>query len=221
MKCERAAQILVLAMAITTLLVLYSGSALAACRVGGYTYNANNQPEASFVQGLCENTGELLSFNKPPGHLWLFSYGGPFETCEGRCGNVFINATNKELGVYGFTVNNPLNSSNTIGWGLPKTHAYNITMNKAFITEIAEKKQQELNKEEQPDAVVLEDKKSDRALQHGGVGNKNVEDTSEEDTIYETQGKAYASPKWVILLFVALIVFLLWRYVERGVRKGL
>jgi len=101
----------------------------AACRYKGYAKDTYNEFIDAKVSGYCKNTDELIVLNKDAGELWLLSWGGPADTCESYCGEVFILIQNDDLGLLGFPDSQlPSNQDNSNNWDNKETNYQNATL---------------------------------------------------------------------------------------------
>lgn len=112
-----------------TVIVVNLNSANAFCAITGYTRNASIElTNSTDYIGYCQDDGSIQHIYNSTGGA--FSWGGPFDTCDAFCGNVYINATNDFMGITGNNdIGYPLNSGNVPGWGNSTTKRVgNVTM---------------------------------------------------------------------------------------------
>lgn len=111
------------------LLPLFFIGVNAACRITGYTMNSSGDVVVSSdYWAYCQNAvSNQHIYNSTGG---LFSWGGPADTCNSYCGQVYVNATNVSDGIDGRCDQGyPLNAGNVPGWSNTTTKAVgNVTM---------------------------------------------------------------------------------------------
>lgn len=119
---------LIVFLVLLSLPILFS-QVSAFCVISGYTMNSTGDIViSSDYLAYCQNAGNTRHIYNSTGGL--FSWGGPFDTCDSYCGNVYINATNISDGIEGrCNAGYPLNAGNVPGWNNGTTKAYgNVTM---------------------------------------------------------------------------------------------
>ncbi len=116
-----------------SILIVSINTADAFCMINGYGLNATQGNIGYTTWGYCQNAGEYKNITKSEGQLWQLAWGGFGDSCNGYCGNVWLNATNSSDNVYGFANKGyPINSSNMGNWaqtGLYQHTGNNITLN--------------------------------------------------------------------------------------------
>jgi len=108
-------------------LVLFSQLANAACRIGFYTIDDDeNLLNSDLILGFCKNNQEVKIIKYQAGGL--YSWGGPLDNCEEECGEVKINASIYDGGKLIMFGEQTLNSGNVERWNNESTKFFNLTL---------------------------------------------------------------------------------------------
>jgi hypothetical protein len=178
------------------LLVIVINQVSAACAVAGWTKDKNGKFVSSNIVGVCSKTGESEKYDKNPGVNWLFSYGGPLETCETRCGTVIIVGTATEENSKGISKRVELTSSNMKNWNETSTKNYNITLeytSRAGTTKIPNQ-----------DKIINTTKTKKNITVNGQ--NNGVNDEPKHINNSDASNNESIIKDWMIYLFIGIIL---------------
>ncbi|MCX6742542.1 MAG: hypothetical protein NTX24_05235 [Candidatus Pacearchaeota archaeon] len=126
-------KILLILLASMIFLIFLFSRVLATCVVQGYVKGEDNNFQGSNIKAYCELDDSWKNITRNSGELYYVSWGGPADTCQSYCDNVYINGSNSTLGIWGYPYNEttlqyyfPINSSNTQEWNTGNTHSINL-----------------------------------------------------------------------------------------------
>ncbi len=131
---KKIARDISLAIAVLFSLAISFTTVEAFCMVSGYGFNSTGGDLGYQAFAYCENAAEYANLTKTAGLLYQFNFGGFGDSCNGYCGNVWLNATNSSIGLLGFADKGyPINQS-VIGGDWTQTGVFqhignNITLN--------------------------------------------------------------------------------------------
>ncbi|MCX6742543.1 MAG: hypothetical protein NTX24_05240 [Candidatus Pacearchaeota archaeon] len=101
----------------------------AACVIQGYAKDGSGTSVSSDIRAYCELDDSWKNITRNAEDMYGVSWGGPADTCQSYCDNVYINGSNSTLGIWGYpSPGYPMDSSNTPNWGNSGAHNYNITL---------------------------------------------------------------------------------------------